>query len=175
MQATVSSHRLDGVGEEEQGPRRPWKGTSKMRRIVIATALGLLLGSVLAACGGNDTGTGDQAGTAAVSTDRAQAIAQNMLVAYNSGDYQAFSRDWSPPVRLVMSERAFRELRDDNLPTTGPFKALTSVTPTSGQHDADHASYEVHASFEKRDGVLFTMTLSAGGAKVEGLEFQPQP
>ena len=66
-----------------------------MRRIVILTALGLLLGLVLAACGGNASSAGDQAETPAVSADRAQAIAQNMLVAYNSGDYQAFSRDWS--------------------------------------------------------------------------------
>jgi hypothetical protein len=56
-----------------------------MRRIVIPTALALLLGLVLAACGGN---AGNQGETPAVSTDRAQLISQNMLVAYNSGDYQ---------------------------------------------------------------------------------------
>jgi hypothetical protein len=146
-----------------------------MRRIVIPTALGLLLAVLLAACGGGDSRGGDQAGTPAARGERARAIAQNMLLAYNSGDYQAFSRDWSSPVKLVVGERAFRELRDHNLPITGPFKTLTSVTPSVGQQDADHASYEVLAQFEKQDGVLFTMTLSTGGAKVEGLEFKPQP
>ena len=146
-----------------------------MRRIAIPTALGLLLAVVLAACGGDNSSADDQAGTPALSTERAQAIAQNMLVAYNSGDYQAFSRDWSSPVKLVVSERAFREFRDDNLPATGPFKTITSMNPTAGQQDANHASYEVLAQFEKREGVLFTMTLSSGGAKVEGLEFKPQP
>jgi hypothetical protein len=43
------------------------------------------------------TSASGQAGTAGESADRAQAIAQNMLTAYNSGDYQAFSRDWSSP------------------------------------------------------------------------------
>jgi hypothetical protein len=145
-----------------------------MRRIVIPTVLGLLLGVVLAACGGNNSSTGDQTGTAAVGTDRAQAIAHNMLVAYNSGDYQAFSRDWSSPIKLVVGERAFRAFRDENLPSTGPFKAITSVTPAAGQQDTGHASYQVHASFEKREGVLFTIRLSADGAKVEGLEFNAQ-
>jgi hypothetical protein len=128
---------------------------------------------VLAACGGNDPSISSQPGTAAVSADRAQAIAQNMLTAYNSGDYQAFSRDWSSPVKLMVSERAFQRFRDDSLATTGPFKTITSITPTGGQQDADHASYEVHASFEKRQSALFTITLSTD-ASVEGLEFHPQ-
>lgn len=145
-----------------------------MRRIVISAALGLLLAVVLAACGGTDDSAGGGAGTAAVGTDRAQAIAQNMLLAYNSGDYQAFSRDWSSPVKLMVGERAFREFRDDFLPATGRFKAITSVTPRAGQQDADHASYEVQASFEKRQSALFTITLSADVAKVEGLEFHAQ-
>lgn len=141
-----------------------------MRRIVIATALGLLLGVMSAACGGDDSGTGDQPGPAVVGTDRAQAIAHNMLVAYNSGDYQAFSRDWSPAARLLVGQRSFREFRDENLPVTGPYKAITSVTPVAGRQDAGHASYRVHATFQRQEGVVFTITLSADGAKVEGLE-----
>jgi hypothetical protein len=145
-----------------------------MRRIVIPVALGLLLAAGLAACGGNDRNAGDQAATAAVGTERARTIAQNMLVAYNSGDYQAFSRDWSSPMRFVVGERAFRQFRDANLPATGSFKAITSMTPTPGQQDAGHASYQVRATFEKGEAVLFALTLSADGAKVEGLEFKPR-
>jgi ABC-type glycerol-3-phosphate transport system substrate-binding protein len=63
-----------------------------MRRIVILTALGLLLGLVLAACGGNASSAGDQAETPAVSADRAQAIAQNMLVAHPLLGWPATSR-----------------------------------------------------------------------------------
>ena len=149
------------------------EGENKMRRIVIPTVLGFLLAIALAACGGSDGGASSQAATPAVNGERAQAIAENMLLAYNSGDYQAFSRDWSAPVKLVLGERRFREFRDDNLPVTGPFTALTSVTPAAGQ-DAGHASYQVLAQFEKQDSVLFTMTLSSGGT-VEGLELTPQP
>jgi ABC-type glycerol-3-phosphate transport system substrate-binding protein len=77
-----------------------------MRRIVISTALGLVLAVVLAACGGTEDSAAGGAGTAAAGTDRAQAIAQNMLLAHNSGDYQAFSRDWSSPMKLMVGERA---------------------------------------------------------------------
>ena len=164
MKAMAASHRLDGVGRKGE----------KVRRMLNATALGLLLAVVLAACGGDNGSASRQAGRPAVTTDRAQTIAQNMLLAYNSGDYQAFSRDWSAPVKLLVGERRFREFRDDSLPVTGPFKALTSVTPAAGQQDADHASYQVLAQFEKQDSVLFTMTLSSDG-KVEGLELTPQP
>jgi hypothetical protein len=110
MKAMAASHRLDGVGRKGE----------KVRRIVIPTALGLLLAVVLAACGGDNGSAGRQAGQPAVTTDRAQTIAQNMLLAYNSGDYQAFSRDWSAPVKLLVGERRFREFRDDSLPITGP-------------------------------------------------------
>jgi hypothetical protein len=141
-----------------------------MRRISILTAI-LALTGVLAACGG---ATGDQTQPPTVSPDRAQVIAENMLTAYNSGDYQAFRRDWSGPMRFVIRERAFQRFREENLPVTGRFTRLITVTPTPGQQDTDHASYQVHAQFEEQDGVLFTMTLSADGATVEGLEFQAQ-
>lgn len=128
----------------------------------------------LGACGGGGDDGGGQAPTSAVSTDRAQAIAENMLVAYNSGDYQALSRDWAGPVKLVIGEATFQKFRQENLPVTGPFKTITSVTPTPGQQDPNHVSYQVQAQFDQHDSVLFTMTLSAGGAKVEGVEFHPQ-
>jgi hypothetical protein len=77
-------------------------------------------------------------------------------------------------MRFVLRERAFQRFRSENLPITGPFKAIISVTPTAGQHDLGHASYQVHARFEQLDGVLFTMTLSADNTQVEGVEFHPQ-
>ena len=115
----------------------------------------------------------DQVGKLAVRSDRAEMIAENMLVAYNSGDYRALSKDWSRPMRLVIRERAFQRFRDQNLPVTGRFTRLISVAPTPGAQDANHANYEVRAQFERLDSVLFTMTLSSDNAKVEGVEFHP--
>lgn len=58
----------------------------------------------------------DQVEKLAVRSDRAEMIAENMLVAYNSGDYRALSKDWSRPMRLVIRERAFQRFRDQNRP-----------------------------------------------------------
>ncbi|HZA80894.1 MAG TPA: hypothetical protein VFC13_05410, partial [Actinomycetes bacterium] len=110
----------------------------------------------------------------AADTGRAQAIAHNMLSAYNTGDYQALSRDWAGPVRFVIRERTFQRFRDKNLPVTGRFTRLISVAPAPGQQDTDHVSYQVRARFERLDSALFTMTLSADNAQVEGVEFHPQ-
>jgi hypothetical protein len=128
----------------------------------------------LGACGGGGDDGGGQTPTSAVSTQRAQAIAHNMLVAYNSSDYQTFSHDWAGPVKLVIGAGTFQKFRQENLPVTGPFKTIPSVTPTPDQQDPNHVSYQVQAQFDQQDSVLFTMTLSAGGAKVEGVEFHPQ-
>jgi hypothetical protein len=48
------------------------------------------------------------------------------------------------------------------------------VTPIPGQQDPNHVSYELQAQFDQEDSALFTMTLSAGSAKVEGVEFHSQ-
>lgn len=79
----------------------------------------------------------DQVEKLAVRSDRAEMIAENMLVAYNSGDYRALSKDWSRPMRLVIRERAFQRFRNQNPPVTGRFTRLISVAPTPGAQDAN--------------------------------------
>jgi hypothetical protein len=99
-------------------------------------------------------------------------IAENMLDAYKAGDYDAFSRDWSSAMKLVIGEDAFRDFGDEALPVTGRFVKLTSVTLVTGEDDR-HPSFDVEAEFENREAVLFMMTLSSEN-KVKGLEFNPQ-
>ena len=95
-----------------------------MRRTGTLLALGVLLATTLAACAGERV---EQAPPAAMTNRQVQAIAENMLAAYNLGDYQAFSRDLSLPARLIVDEDAFAEFRTENLPATGPFMAVTGV------------------------------------------------
>jgi hypothetical protein len=139
-----------------------------MRRMIMA--LVVLVALALVSCGGN--GSESTQATATPSRAQARMIAENMLNAYNSGDYEAFSRDWSSAMKLVVGEDAFHEFRDEALPVTGRFVRVRSVTPVRGEGDR-HPSYDVEAQFEKRDSVLFTMTLSADN-KVEGVELKPQ-
>ena len=141
-----------------------------MRRTGTLAALGVLLATTLAACAGERV---EQAPPAAMSNHQVQAIAENMLAAYNLGDYQAFSRDLSLPARLIVDEDAFAEFRTENLPATGPFLAVTGVQPESAKPGRDHVRYLVQAQFQHLNAVALVITLSRDG-QVEGLELYPR-
>jgi hypothetical protein len=144
-----------------------------MKRMAMLTVLGALLAVTLSACG-NDTGNEGPAASAPVSTQQVQAIADNLLTAYNLGDYGAFSRDLSLPAKLIVDEKVFTEFRYENLPVTGPYLAITSVQAVPGRQDADHASYLVYARFQHQNSVVLVVTVSRSG-EVDGLELYPKP
>jgi hypothetical protein len=142
-----------------------------MRHTTVLAALGVLVAVTLSACGGERA---DQASIATTSNEQVQVIGENMLAAYNLGDYQAFSRDLSLPAKLIVDEEVFAEYRYENLPVTGPFMAVTSVQPDPGEQDPDHARYLVEARFQYVSIVALVITLSPDG-QVEGLELNPRP
>jgi hypothetical protein len=107
------------------------------------------------------------------SNHQVQAIAENMLAAYNLGDYQAFSRDLSLPAKLIVDEDTFAEFRTENLSVTGPFTAITGVQPAPGRQDPDHVRYLVQAQFEHLNVIALVITLSPDG-QVEGLQLYPR-
>ena len=141
-----------------------------MRRTGTLLALGVLLATTLAACAGERV---EQAPPAAMTNRQVQAIAENMLVAYNLDDYQAFSRDLSLPARLIVDEDAFAEFRTENLPATGPFMAVTGVQPEPAKPGRDHVRYLVRAQFQHLNAVALVITPSRDG-QVEGLELYPR-
>jgi hypothetical protein len=143
-----------------------------MRRMAKLAVLGALLAVTLSACG-NDAGNEGPAATAPVSAEQVQTIAENMLTAYNAGDYGAFSRDLSLPAKLIVDEKAFAEFRYENLPVMGPYLAITSVQADPGRQDAHHASYLVHARFQHHNAVVLVVTVSRSG-EVDGLELYPR-
>jgi hypothetical protein len=141
-----------------------------MRGKVMLAAVGVLLAVTLSACGG---GRADQPPTAPQSNQQIQAMAANLLAAYNSGDYRAFSRDLSLPARLIVDEHAFADFRTENLPVTGPYMAVTSVQREPGRQDPDHSRYLVRAQFQDQDAVVLVMTVSRSG-EIDGLELYPR-
>jgi hypothetical protein len=143
-----------------------------MRRMVMLAALGALVAVTLSACGGGSGTSDGRAATAAVSSEQVQAIAANMLTAYNLGDYGAFSRDLSLPAKLIVNEDVFAEFRTENLPVTGPYMAITSVQREPGQQDANHASYRVRARFQYQHAAVL-LTVARSG-EVDGLELYPE-
>jgi hypothetical protein len=143
-----------------------------MKRMAMLTVLGALLAVTLSACG-NDVGNEGPAAAAPMSAQHVEAIADNMLTAYNLGSYEAFSRDLLLPAKLIVDEKAFAEFRYENLPVTGLYLAITSVEANPGRQDADHASYLVHARFQHQNAVVLVVTVSPSG-EVDGLELYPK-
>ena len=141
-----------------------------MRRTATLAALGVLLAMTLATCAGERV---EQAPPVAITNHQVQAIAENMLAAYNLGDYQAFSRDLSLPARLVVDEDAFAEFRTESLSVTGPFVAVTSVQPEPAKPGRDHMRYLVRVRFQQLSAVALVVTLSRDG-QVDGLELYPR-
>jgi hypothetical protein len=141
-----------------------------MRRTGTLAALGVLLAMTVAACAGERV---EQAPPVAMSNHQVQAIAENMMAAYNLGNYQAFSRDLSLPAKLIVDEDAFAEFRTENLSVTGPFVAVTSVKPEPAKPGRDHLRYLVRARFQHLNAVALVITLSRDG-QVDGLELYPR-
>jgi hypothetical protein len=137
---------------------------------VVLAAVGVLLAVILSACGGAGV---DQPPTAPQSNQQIQAMAANMLAAYNAGDYRAFSRDLSLPARLIVDQYAFADFRSENLPVTGPYMTVTSVQWEPGRQDPDHGRYLVRARFQYQDAVVLVMTVSRSG-EIDGLELYPR-
>lgn len=144
-----------------------------MRRttVVLAALLAALLAMALSACGVGGT---DRPPAANLSTGQVEAIAANLLAAYNSGDYQAFSRDWSLPARLVVDEPVFAALRAENLPITGPYEDVTGVRPAPGHDGPGYVGYVVRARFQHKAGVQLTITVVRNTGEIEGLELNPR-
>jgi hypothetical protein len=141
-----------------------------MRRTAALAALGVLLAMTLAACAGEQV---EQAPPAAMNNHQVQAIAENMLAAYNLDDYQAFSRDLTLPAKLIVDEDAFAEYCTENLSVTGPFVAVTRVEPEPGAQDPAHMRYLVRAQFQHLNADALVLTLSPDG-RVDGLKLYPR-
>src|SRR5215207_10864277 len=122
-----------------------------MRGKVMLAALGAVLAVTLSACGGEGV---DRAPAAPQNNEQVLAIAANMLAAYNSGDYRAFSRDLSLPAKLIVDEDNFAAFRTENLSVTGPYLTISSVRPEPNQQDPDHSRYLVRAKFQYQDVVM---------------------
>ena len=112
--ALPSCRRADMTGWEA------WRGEESMRRMACTVVLGALLAVALSACGGDVPTSDAPAAAAPVSAGQVQAIAENMLAAYNSGTTSAFSRDLSLPAKLIVDEETFADFRYREPPGHGP-------------------------------------------------------
>lgn len=141
----------------------------KVQRYGILLAASLILLLSLAACGGVAR-TG--AGTITLDQQRVTSIVENMLNGYNTGDYETFSRDLAPQMKLVISEEMFNNFLTQSEQTLGLFKSIASVEQVDT--GSGSTSWRVTAEFANTTQ-QFTITFNNSSGKIEGMDFGQVP
>jgi hypothetical protein len=104
---------------------------------------------------------------ARLTDEQVNQIAENILQAINSGDYVAFSKDFSDAMAKASTETEYNKLRSLLLNTSGRYISKTKPTLSNIQ---TIAVYDYVCQFD-REKVVFRVTFQIGGNKVEGTFF----
>lgn len=127
-----------------------------------------LMGLILAACG---AAAPSQSVTSPVSQDEALAMSQQMLEAYNDGDYAAWSADWSQVMKEAIPEDAFAAFRSETMANAGGFDEIESISSRPGDA-AGVVRWESNARFENGTYV-FMIAFKEGSRLIEGVNLVP--
>ena len=98
-------------------------------------------------------------------------MSQNMLAAYNSGDYESWSRDWSQTMKRAISEDAFEAFRTETIAQTGEFEEIVSITSRPGDNPGV-TRWESRARFENGEWILM-IAFNDGSKLIEGANLSP--
>lgn len=139
-----------------------------MRKLYLGLATVAVLG--LIACSSN---TPTDLPAPVVSEEEAWTMAENMLQAYNRGEYGAWSRDWSKEMKAAIDQATFEGFHEQAFPITGEFLEIKGVELKPGEEDPDVARYEFRAAFERDDDVLFMIAFYPGSPRVDGVQLEP--
>ncbi len=135
---------------------------------VVTLAAALLLLFAVGACAAAE----DVDPVTLLTAEQVTGIAENMLQAYNSGDYAAFERDLAPVGQALLTEDFFNDLRDEAMATAGEFVAIESVEGPLPGGSEGHSQWQVTAQFQNTTETL-TLTFDDETNRIEGLEFEP--
>jgi len=108
-------------------------------------------------------------GTAALSQEAIQNLAQEKMEAINSGNYEVFVFGFSDVLRNAIPEEAFMDLRETIIEASGRFVAI-SASSISNARVQGYVNYVFTCEFEK-ENVQLTMVYAIDGEQVEGIFF----
>jgi hypothetical protein len=131
---------------------------STVRNISIVSLL-LVLSLMATGCG--------PASPAGLSDEEVLAVTENMLTAIDTGDYAAFTRDFSAEMLAAFPEDQFTQLRDLLHSASGTY---TSCGEFSLSNNQGFAVYRVLCTYELEE-VVVTVVFQISGTQVEGLFF----
>lgn len=106
---------------------------------------------------------------ASLPDDQVIGVVENMLTAIDQGDYQQFSRDFSPAMKEGFSEEMFTSLAELLKNASGRYTTCAGAKAELSNSQG-YASYRLICEYEQ-EKVIVTVTFLAGGDKVEGLFF----
>ena len=106
---------------------------------------------------------------AALSNDQVVQIVDNTLKAINTGDYQAFTQDFSDGMNNAFTEDQFTSLADLLQNASGSYVSCADSAPALSNNQ-DYAVYRLNCTYEL-ESVIVTVTFKVDGDKVEGLFF----
>jgi hypothetical protein len=131
----------------------------------------ILLAVLATGCSSSADGSTTEDIAAKISETQAQAMAENALQGYNTGNYATWSRDWSGTMKAAISEQVFLEFRDQMMPETGKFISIESVEMKPGEA-IGVVRFEFLANFENKQQV-FMLAFLEEGDKIEGVTLTP--
>jgi Protein of unknown function (DUF3887) len=123
-----------------------------------------ILGVILSACA---TATP----SAPVSEDDARAMAEDMLAAYNDGDYERWSEDWSQEMKDAIGPDAFQAFRDETMAGAGAFEQIDSVESRPGNNPGV-TRFEFVTQFENGP-MAFMIAFDEGDELIDGVDLRP--
>lgn len=130
--------------------------------LIIATALG-----ACTSLSGPDESPGSP-----VTEAEALSMTENMLEAYNSGDYAAWSRDWSATMKQSIPAATFEAFREQTMAESGQFVDVVSIRSRPGDNPGV-TRWESTVEFE-RGTYTFMIAFNAGSKSIEGVNLAPE-
>ena len=127
------------------------------------SAMAVLIVVLLSACG-------TAAPSSPVTEDEARDMAENMLAAYNDGDYEAWSRDWSDAMKSAIGADAFQSFRDGTMASAGAFERIESVESRPGNNPGV-TRWEFVTQFENGP-MVFMIAFQEGSKLIEGVDLR---
>jgi hypothetical protein len=137
-------------------------------RRMMVSLLSLIALLILTACGSTSRSTPP---TSQLTETEATAIAENALRAINSGDFAAYSHDWSAAMKAGISENAFQSWRQQVLGSAGSFQHIEKAELVAGRTPGI-VRWRFTCDFEKAR-IQYDLSFKQEGEQIEGVFFEP--
>jgi hypothetical protein len=127
----------------------------------------LIVAAFISACGTPSSDTPQGEAMSVLTEQEASRMIESALQAFNSGDYNTWSRDWDDAMKAAIRDADFQQYRDQVISQYGPYISLESLEILPGLNKGN-VRWVAVASFEKGQ-IKFTFGFPNDSRKISGL------